>query len=267
MNNIKIKTLLVAACMMAGSPAFSDPVVNGFMSAGEYEHSFTTGWYNGHKPLGSQYQKADSFVTDVWYTSTSSNFYLYIEAPVEVKNMIWGTGFSGAQAIEYYQHWCSPNDGNAAALDGSNCAHHDDGYAKFLADKTDYGSMTGSEKVIFAGGYKADLAGNAGASLLGNSLLYYKDSVDYVIASLGCDTTDCGANTTPMSFEMKFGAFTQAQIESLIASIQSEELEFHLSPEWGGDGHVTRVPEPGTLALFGLGLVGLGLSRRKQARK
>jgi hypothetical protein len=179
MKNPIRKTLLIATCMVAATPAFSDPIVDGFMTVVEYDNSFTAGWYNGHNQSGSQYQKADSLETDVWYTSTASFFYLYIEAPVEVKNTIWGTGFTGAEATEYYQHWCSPNDGNPAALDGSNCAHHDDGYAKFLADKTDYGTMTGSDKVIFGDeSYKANLAGSADGSLLGNSLLDYKDSVD-----------------------------------------------------------------------------------------
>jgi len=143
-------------------PALSDPIVDGFMSVGEYDNSVTVGWYNGHNESGSQHQKSGSFETHIWYTSTADFLYLYLEAPVEVKSMIWGTGFTEVEAMEYYQHWCSPNDGNPAALDGSNCGHHDDGYAVFLADKTDYDAMTGSEKVIFAGGYEADLAGEAG---------------------------------------------------------------------------------------------------------
>lgn len=119
--------------------------------------------------------------------------------------------------------------------------------------------MTGSEKVFFGFdlGMKGDLAGDATGTLYG-TIRDYKDSVDYVTSSLGCDTTNCGASNTPMAFEFMFDPLTSSEIDGLIADIQFYELEFHLSPERGA-----VIPEPSTYLLLGSGLAGLAYVRRR----
>ena len=128
------KSLVVVICLMVSTPTFA-VFVDGFLDDDEnsntfdgYSNSFTAAWYNGHKQAGSQFQKSGDQTTTVYYESTEDNFFLYLAAPLEAKNMIWGTGFSEEEALLYYQQWCSPNDGNTAALDGSNCDHHKDGF-------------------------------------------------------------------------------------------------------------------------------------------
>ena len=86
-------------------PAFAVPVIDGFLDVNEYNNSFTTGWYNGHHEADSQFKKDDDHTTTVYWKSTATNFYLYIEAPLEAKNMIWGTGFTGDDYNDYFQHW------------------------------------------------------------------------------------------------------------------------------------------------------------------
>ncbi len=272
MKSLIYKLLFVAMCLVVSTPAFAFPTVDGNIQVGEYANSFQAGWYNGHHQDNSQYLKTGSHMTTVYWEDHGGYLYLGLSAPLKVKNMIWGTGVTNQEAVLYYQHYSG---------------HHSETLAQWIASKSDYEGMTKSEKVLFGSGdfkikdggqvydkltgVKYDLAGNATVEkdYLGLILRDSKDSEDYVTEAvvnggLGQDTTNSNANTTPMAFEFKFDSLSSTDRGYLFSDIQTNEIEFHLSPERGGIA-ASAVPEPGLgllLVISLIGLVGVGAVQR-----
>jgi hypothetical protein len=87
---ISVSTLLFCASANAA------PVVDGFASLGEYSNALNVTWYNDHNTGGTQFPEGGSQTTAVYYDwqSSSNQLYLYLEAPISAKNMIWGSGWT-----------------------------------------------------------------------------------------------------------------------------------------------------------------------------
>jgi len=187
-------------------------------------------------------------------------FFLYIEAPLYAKNMIWQ---DGVDKNNYPVANTDPTLGLTETDLAPYRAHHETHHS--VGDlKLDFGGATHSEKLILVNGagskvFTANLSGNADNSF---GLIGFKDSVDYLFDNNISTNALSLARDTTMSFEFQF-AVDQAN-NDLILAYARNGLEFHMSPERGFDDEGPgTVPEPSTGMLGAIGLM-LILRRRKE---
>lgn len=262
-----ITGLLLAPVVQAQSASFN---LDGYMTSSDsYDDANKKAvyFYNGHKP--EAYGTADNPIyqtylrwgvgTDSSETSGTEYFFLYVETPIEVKNMVWGNAVTAADIAEYDVHYSN---------------HHDD-------DPTmDFGQATGSEFVQLVesfttttdkkGNLKTEvtdilqtkLKDNSGSTAVGQ--LDVKSSLDYLLAhgatEADSDAGSINSREIGMAFEYKFeldATQNQALLDNTIL------IHYHLSPERGLDPTQVLVPEPSSSLL--IGLVGmLSMLRRKR---
>ena len=244
-----MKNTFTAALILAviSGTASADVVLDGVKDGDTYLNSESVSWYQGHQTQNSIYGDFDDQLgsTTISYGESGGFFYLFVEAPLYAKNMIWqdadiGTvpgGLVEADVASYRTH---------------HETHHSPGTMNL-----DFNGATGSEKFIFVDGngdeaFKADIDGNVDNAF---GLIAAMDSVDYLFDnSLATHDLSINRNQT-MSYEFKF-AIDQIQNEAILDLVRNG-IELHLSPERG-----LPVPTPGSLALLGLG--GLGMIHRRR---
>jgi len=255
-----VAAALLMLLFLSGS-ASADIVLDGVYGPSDTYSDFKViNWFNGHKTDESIY--GDQLETIIRYGEDNGSFFLYVEAPLYAKNMIW-------QDVDWKNTYPLTNTDPTTGLTEEDVAsyrthhetHHGPGDMKL-----DFGGATGSEKLelfdrngneIFA----ADLDGDSD-NKFGLVQDGFKDSVDYLFDNnLATEALSLNRDTK-MSFEFQFAG---PAFNDLLGYIEDPNgtigAAFHLSPERGAPD--TPIPEPATMAILALGGIGI-LKRRKR---
>jgi len=254
MNTAKnILTLCTLALLASLSPSHGQSFkVDGYMTNEDsYTNKTAVYFYNGHEPEAYGTYDAPIYQTYVhWGQGTLSGnqagpsyFFMYVETPIEVKNMVWGNAVTAADIAEY---------------DVQYSTHHGDD------PKMDYNGATGSEYMAFydsSGNEKfwSDLQPDSHSG--GYGMLDAKTSVDYLLDNGLATTSSSDARDIGMAFEYQFALDNSRNNELLDVVRNGGLIEYHLSPERGL--MPTQVPEPSSTLLIGLSSIAFILRRKR----
>lgn len=233
--------LCVAASMYAGTiSSYGAIALDGIFTLGDsYSNSEVISFYNSEPGsiYGSQNNQLGS--TTIYYETTTllgdnsgtNYFFVFVEAPLQAKNMIWSS--TGLPQEDRDSYGIPPN---------ANI-------------NLDYTRATNSEELILDNGLMFSIQdvgmGDDDNPMWTTSLqwLLSQNLIDINNPDLSDSSSisDIARNTT-MSFEFKFDSEEEGM--DFVNNMVEHGVEFHLSPERN-----FVVPEPNTVALGAVGLL------------
>jgi hypothetical protein len=241
-----LKRYFAAAALMSslvtahGQSIQYDGILTG---ADGYTNSEIVTWYNSHGSSSYGDYNSQYYNTIIRYgvatvagdPSGTQYFFLFAEAPLEAKNMVWGPGMTNEEVSQY-------------------------------GKRLSFSDATGSESIKFvnekgSGILKIDIGKNGALDKKAKDfgLISFKDSVMYLLDNGISTTSSSSASNYTMSVEMQFAV--DPVKNQLILDAARRGLDFHLSPDRGLIPEL--IPEPGTTLLFSL-LSIMGLLRRRR---
>ena len=250
----KLQKILLYS-ILATSPVYAQSFnVDGYMTNEDsYTHKTAIHFFNGHEPEAYGTYDAPIYQTYVhWGEGTLSGnqagpsyFFMYLETPAEVKNMVWGNAVTAADIAEYDVQYSN---------------HHGDN------PTMDYNEATGSEYVSFY-----DKKGNEkfwsylqpDSHSGGYGMLDAKTSVDYLLDNGLATKASSDARDVGMAFEYQFTLNSTTNNELLDVLRDGGTIEYHLSPERGLIP-TQVVPEPSSTLLIGLSSLAFILRRKRK---
>ena len=253
---------LLALVITSGSSMAATTVdVNGILETDEYtgtdSGSFEASFINEHE---HETIYTGSETTTVYWEEEGDYLYLFMEAPIYAKNMIWGEDVTDADILLYQDQYNNHHNPLNHYQPGDAGCEDKDGSCK---DSLDYKRATHSEGVEFEDYGKFGLQDSG--SFDGGDI-YMETSLKWLVDNTSCTDGilgDCNARNTTMSFEfmMLLSSLTGGNSVALLDELENGDgIGFHLSPEMAG---TQVVPVPAAFWLFGTALVGLIGMRRK----
>ena len=209
--------------------------VDGFRTGEDsYTGKYAAYFYNGHGSTISGTRESPLYQTYIRWgvgkvdtdPTGQDYFFMYVETPIEIKNMVWGAGMTAEEVNQYGSRLDFSKATSSEYISFYDSSGNED-FWSYTVPKKDY------QHSGFYGGQYEDFG-----------MIDAKTSVDYILDN-GLGTTSSSANShIGMAFEYQFLLNTETNNRLLDVIRDGGIIEYHLSPERGLVPTQVPVPEP-----------------------